>query len=197
MTDNEDRNINNDEISAILDSMRRIRVFDEELGIVLPFMQMNCFVCKNEQSMIILLDDKGKLCTGDFYCHACNVGNATKESMKMYIERFRKERNSLLKFPDETFGALIDGIKEDQPGIVRMVHELIEAVKAHDPIAIDTINSMRSTKTYKAYPKSLGDENRLFMTLSSYFERFAHRFEGKNGNEKADEFIRLLKQDQA
>lgn len=62
MTDNEGGNISNDEISAILDSMRRIQVFDDELGIVLPFMKIDCFVCKNEQSMIILLDDKGKLC---------------------------------------------------------------------------------------------------------------------------------------
>ena len=54
---------------------------------------------------------------------------------------------------------------------------------------------MRQTKTYKAYPKSLGDENRLFMTISSYFERFGHRFEGKNGDEKFDEFVKLLQQD--
>jgi hypothetical protein len=54
---------------------------------------------------------------------------------------------------------------------------------------------MRRTKTYKAYPKSLGDENRVFMTISSYFERFGHRFEGKTGDEKFDEFVRLLRQD--
>jgi hypothetical protein len=35
------------------------------------------------------------------------------------------------------------------------------------------------------------------MTLSSYFERFGHRFEDKSDDEKADEFTRLLKQDQA
>jgi hypothetical protein len=90
-----------------------------------------------------------------------------------------------------------DGLKECHPHIVEMVHELIEAVKSGDSIATDTINGMRRTKTYKAYPKSLGDENRLFMTISSYFERFRHRFEGKNGSQKFDEFTRLLKQDQA
>ena len=131
------------------------------------------------------------------YGHACNVGHATKESMKWYIERFRKERNGYLKFPDEKLGAEIDGIKAGQPKIVLMVHELIEAVKSGDPIAIDTVNCMRRTKTYKAYPNSLGDENRLFMTLSSYFERFEHRFEGKCDDEKFDELARLLMQDQA
>ena len=55
---------------------------------------------------------------------------------------------------------------------------------------------MRRTKTYKAYPKSLGDENRLFMTISSYFERFGHRFEVKNGEQQFDEFAKLVKQDQ-
>jgi hypothetical protein len=71
--------------------------------------------------MVILLDDKGKLCTGDFYCHACNVGNATKESMKMYIERFRKERNS----SKELFHALID--KETFTKILKQGVEAYEA----------------------------------------------------------------------
>ena len=31
------------------------------------------------------------------------------------------------------------------------------------------------------------DENRLFMIISSYFERFGHRFEGKSDDEKADD----------
>jgi hypothetical protein len=35
------------------------------------------------------------------------------------------------------------------------------------------------------------------MTISSYFERFGHRFEGKNGNEQFDEFVKLVKQDRA
>jgi hypothetical protein len=78
-----------------------------------------------------------------------------------------------------------------------MVNELIKAVEAGDPVFTEVANNMRLTRTYKAYPKSLGDENRLFMTISSYFERFGHRFKGKNGNEKFDEFTRLLKQDQA
>lgn len=197
MIDNTDKNIDKDEFSDILHSIRRIRVFDEELGVILSFMQLNCLACKNEMSMIILLDDKGEFCARDFYCHACNVGNSTKESMKRYIERFRKERNSLLKFPEEKFGAEIEGIKDDNPNIVRMVHELIEAVNSGAPIAIDTISSMRRTKTYRAYPKSLGDENKLFMTISSYFERFGHRFEGKTGDEKFDEFVRFLRQDRA
>ena len=70
----------------------------------MPFMKMNCYIRKNEQSMIMLLDGKGKLCINDFYYQACNVGSATKEPMKRYIDSFRKERNSLLKFPDEKFG---------------------------------------------------------------------------------------------
>ena len=86
-------------------------------------------------------------------------------------------------------------MKEYQPNVVRMVHKLIEAVGAGDPVFTDLANTMRQTKTYKAYPKSLGDENRLFMTISSYFERFGHRFEGKTGDEKFDEFVKLLRQD--
>ena len=105
MIDNTDKNINNDEFSDILDSIRHIQVFDDELGVSLPFMQMDCFVCKNEQSMIMLLDDQGKICYDNFYCRTCNVGNATKDSMKRYIVTFRKIINSLLKFPDETFAA--------------------------------------------------------------------------------------------
>lgn len=147
--------------------------------------------------MIMLLDGKGKLSTRDFYCHACNVGNATRELMKRYIDGFRKEIHSLLKFPDEKFGAEIEWMKEYQPNIVEMVHELIKAVESGDPVFTEVANNMRRIKTYKAYPKSLGDENRLFMTISSYFERFGHRFKDKNDNEKFDEFIRLLKQDQA
>jgi hypothetical protein len=34
------------------------------------------------------------------------------------------------------------------------------------------------------------------MTISSYFERFEHRFEGKNKDEQLDEFVKLVKQDQ-
>jgi hypothetical protein len=56
-------------------------------------------------------------------------------------------------------------MKEYQPNIVEMVHELINAVEAGDPVFTDLANNMRCTKTYKAYPKSLGDENRLFMTI--------------------------------
>jgi hypothetical protein len=196
MTEDEGVGMSEDERSALLNSCRPIKVFDEETGIPVPFIQMNCCVCKTEQSMIMLLDDKGKLCINDFYCHACDIGSATEEPVKRYIELFRKERVSLLTFPDEKFGAEIDRMKECHPHIVEMVHELIEAVKSGDSIATDTINGMRRTKTYKAYPKSLGDENRLFMTISSYFERFRHRFEGKNGSQKFDEFTRLLKQDQ-
>ena len=54
------------------------------------------------------------------------MGNATNDSMKRYIETFRKIINSLLKFPDETFAARIEEMKEYQPNIVQMVHELIE-----------------------------------------------------------------------
>ncbi|MGH9983062.1 MAG: hypothetical protein ACRD8W_03800 [Nitrososphaeraceae archaeon] len=57
----------------------------------------------------------------------------------------------------------------------------------------DLANNMRRTKAYRAYPKSLGDENRLFMVISSYFERFGHRFEGKNGEQQFDEFTKLVK----
>lgn len=196
MIDNTDKNINNDEFSDILDSIRHIQVFDDELGVSLPFMQMDCFVCKNEQSMIMLLDDQGKICYDNFYCRTCNVGNATKDSMKRYIVTFRKIINSLLKFPDETFAARIEEMKEYQPNIVQMVHELIREIESGNPVFIDLANGMRRTRTYKAYPKSLGDENRLFMTISSYFERFRHRFEGKNGDQQFDEFIKLVKQDQ-
>lgn len=48
--------------------------------------------------------------------------------MRRYIKSFRKERNSLLKFPDEKFGAQIDMMKEYQPIITKMIRELIEAV---------------------------------------------------------------------
>jgi hypothetical protein len=192
-----DKKINNDKVYDILDSSRLTRVFDDDLGIVLLCLKMNCIACMTEQSMIMLLSDKGKLDTDNFYCHACDVGTATNNSMKRYIEDFRKDRNSLLKFPDEIFAARIEIMRENQPNIVQMVHELIEAVEAGDPIFISLANDMRHTKTYRMYPKSLGDENRLFMTISSYFERFRHRFEGKNGDEQFDEFIKLVKQDKA
>jgi hypothetical protein len=196
MSDDNDSS-SSDEIQAAIGSFYRTQVFDEEKGIALPVMKMNCFICKTEKSMIMFIDDKGKLSIYDCYCYACDVGNATMESTKRFIDGFRKERYSLLRFPDEKFGAYIEVIKENNPEIVLMVHNLIEDAKVLNPIAIETINNMRSTKTYKAYPKSLGDENRLFMTISSYFERFEHRFEGKNEKEKFDEIIRLLKQDQA
>ena len=70
-----------------------------------------------------------------------------------------------MKFPDEKFGAEIDMMKEYQPNIVKMVHELIEAVEAGDPVFTELANNMRRTKTYRAYPKSLGDWNRLFMVI--------------------------------
>ena len=197
MAEDEGMNISDEEISAILKSFYPVKEFDEETGIFVSFMKMNCYLCKNEQRMFMLLDNKGKLCINDFYCHACNVGSATEGPMRRYIDYFRKERNSLLKFPDEIFGARIEQIKEFQPNIIRMVHKLIEAVEAGDPIFTDLANNMRQTKTYKAYPKSLGDENRLFMTISSYFERFGHRFEGKTDDEKFDEFVKLLGQDRA
>lgn len=192
--DEEEIRINEEEISAIL-NFRPIKEFDEVTGIFVPFMKMDCCVCKNEQSMFMLLNDKGKLCTRDFYCHACNVGSAIEEPMRRYIDSFRKERNSLLKFPDEKFAAGIDMMKEYQPNIVKMVHELIEAVEAGDPVFTDLANNMRRTKAYRAYPKSLGDG--LFMVISSYFERFGHRFEDKNGEQQFDEFTKLVKQDQA
>jgi hypothetical protein len=197
MAEDEGLRISEREVSGIFESFRPVKEFDEETGIFVPFMKMNCYICKSEQSMIMLLDDKGKLCTRDFYCHACNIGSATQDPMKRYIGSFRKERNSLLRFPDEKFSAHIDMMKEYQPNIVKMVDKLKEAVEAGDPVATNIANNMRQTKTYKAYPKSLGDENRLFMTISSYFERFEHRFEGKTGDEKFDEFVRLLRQDRA
>jgi hypothetical protein len=190
------KNISNDKISGILDSAHSTRVFDDDLGIFLSCVQVNCFVCKTEQSMIMLLSDKRKLDTDNFYCRACDIGTATNDSMKRYIEDFRKERDSFLKFPDETVGAHIEEMRKYQPNIVQMVNELVEAVEAGDSIFISLANDMRHTKTYRAYPKSLGDENRLFMTISSYFERFEHRFEGKNGNEQFDVFVKLVKQDQ-
>lgn len=51
MNDNIDKNINKEEISTILDSIRRTRVFDEELGVILWFLQNELLVCKNEQSI--------------------------------------------------------------------------------------------------------------------------------------------------
>jgi len=197
MAKDEGMHINEREVSAIFESFRPVKEFEEETGIFVPFMKMNCYICKSEQSMIMLLDDKGKLCIRDYYCHACDLGSATLGPMKRYIDAFRKERNSFLRFPDEKFGAEIEKMKEYEPNIVRVVRELIESVEAGDPIFTNLANSMRQTKTYKVYPKSLGDENRLFMTISSYFERFGHRFEGKNGNEQFDEFVKLVKQDRA
>ena len=51
MNDNIGKNINKEEISTILDSIRRTRVFDEELGVILWFLQNELLVCKNEQSI--------------------------------------------------------------------------------------------------------------------------------------------------
>lgn len=189
--------LNEKEILAVLKSSRPIEEFDDETGIFLPFMKMNCCFCNHEQSMLMLLDEKGKPSINDFYCRACNIGHATEEPMKRYIDSYRKEAISLLKFPDEKFGANIDMMKEYQPNIMKRVSELIEAVEARDPFFTNLANDMRHTKTYRAYPRSLGDENRLFMTISSYFERFGHRFEGKNGDQELDEFTKLVKQDQA
>ena len=73
--DDEEMHINEREVSTILESFRPVKEFDGETGIFVPFMKMNCYFCKNEQSMIMLLDDKGKLCTRDFCCHACDVGS--------------------------------------------------------------------------------------------------------------------------
>ena len=53
MIDNTDKNIDKDEFSDILHSIRRIRVFDEELGVILSFMQLNCLACKNEPYMLL------------------------------------------------------------------------------------------------------------------------------------------------
>ena len=39
----------------------------------MPFMKMNCYICKNEQSMIMLLNNKGELCINDYYCRACKL----------------------------------------------------------------------------------------------------------------------------
>jgi hypothetical protein len=88
MTEDEDGHMGADERSALLNSFHHIQVFDEETGIPVPFIQMNCCVCKTEQSMIMLLDDKGKLCIDDFYCHACDVSSATEEPVKRYIALF-------------------------------------------------------------------------------------------------------------
>lgn len=53
--DEEEIRISEEEISAILKSFRCIKEFDEVTGILVPFMKMDCCVCKNEQSMIMLV----------------------------------------------------------------------------------------------------------------------------------------------
>lgn len=61
MAEDEGMRINEREVSAIFGSFRPVKESDEERGIFVPFMKMNCYICKSEHSLIMLLDDKGKI----------------------------------------------------------------------------------------------------------------------------------------
>ena len=74
MAEDDGMRMSEEEISDMLKSFRPIKLFDEKTGIFVPFMKMNCYFCKNEQSVFMLFDDEGNLCVNDFYCHACNIG---------------------------------------------------------------------------------------------------------------------------
>ena len=55
--DEKEIRMSEEEISALLKSFRPIREFDEEIGIFVPFMKMNCYFCN--KGKVTSISDSG------------------------------------------------------------------------------------------------------------------------------------------
>jgi hypothetical protein len=78
---------------------------------------------------------------------------------------------------------------------IKMIHDL-----AGDPEHSDMLTNIRYTLTYKSWPKWLTDEDRLFLTFSSYAKRFGYKMRRLGPisvEESFEEVKKWIRQDQA
>ena len=117
---------------------------------------------------------------------------------------FRKSMRKY-RFPDEYLASGIESMKTNHPHIIEFVKLIEYGMKGDEtedgqdiPPAPDIVDAIRSTKTYKRYPISLGDENRMFMTMCSYHIRHTYDINNAKSPEQYEDIImNLIEQDQA
>jgi hypothetical protein len=182
-----------------------VKLFDEDTGQSIDFLVGYCPFCKNrgptvyslaewsheQRRLIFKVTGRDELDGGDtfdFYCHACGVHVANSKVMKDYVELAKRENEKMRKFPDEYFGSLV------VPDIKRNHLEIMEQIRMlkDSPDRIKDLNAIRYSKTYKAYPASLSDEDRLLMTFFSWNVRFNHIADALPEDEAYREWEKLM-----
>jgi hypothetical protein len=157
MTRQEKRREQKKRVKALLESYHPTKIFDDDLGIAVEFLQGDCPNCGTEQTNFVLEKER------DFYCVGCKVSKADSELMQRTIRDFEEAFRSQSDFPDETIGSMLPDTKSRHPEILEVIRLI-----ADDSEGYEELNRIRHSKTYKAYPKSLSDEDRLFLTMFSW-----------------------------
>jgi hypothetical protein len=185
-----------------------VKLFDEDTGQNIQFLSAYCPVCKHpEPSLYTLAEwspeeecfiakvtgravfDGKEENTFDFYCYTCGEFNADTDVMKRFVEYNEKEIGKVVRFPDEYFAASVQRDKANHPEIMAEIRR-----KADHPQGVKTLNRWRQSKTYRGYPKSLSDEDRLFMTLFSWDVRLRHVMKSlPNDEARMKEFDKIMK----
>ena len=124
----------------------------------------------------------------DFWCARCGIGRDCIKSyvMKGLIAYSEKEAEKMRRFPGEYNAILVQEIKESYP-------ELLEMIRMMEDDPNDTVLVfMRRSKTYKWYPASMSDEDRLFMTFYSWNQRLRPITDVSSSKESYEAWDRFL-----
>jgi hypothetical protein len=123
-------------------------------------------------------------------CQASPPEDDMSSEMRRHVQEFKRLRRSQNEFPDEVFARDIESMKTNHPSIMAMIKFLEYGDEEEGiPPFIEFLDAMRQTRTYKAYPISLGDENRLFMTLFSYHVIHLQKLKSANTGEELFEIL--------
>jgi hypothetical protein len=156
------------------------QIVNEDTGQTHDYLMTPCPTCKSPECTVFNLaewsEKKNKYIfkvTGkdpetnediyDWWCVACGYTSETLHDnhLKRLMEKFYEQSVKQDRFPDEYWSNAVQQLRRKRP-------EYIEAVNEMRGRSLDIVGYLRRSRTYKSYPKSLSDEDRLMLTLYSF-----------------------------
>jgi hypothetical protein len=83
-----------------------------------------------------------------------------------FIKESNKDMEKYRNFPDENLVNLVNTLKARSPESTEIFNSFIHDINSER--AIEFVNLLRGSKLYKSYPKSLTDDDRLFLAWFGY-----------------------------
>jgi hypothetical protein len=115
--------------------------------------------------------------------------------MKKFVEDFNKVRDKIARLPDEEMANIAQRMKINHPAFSNLVCSLIQDDGRSNNDSFEFVNMVRRTKTYRHYPKSMTDEDRLTMTLFKYVELSGVEWNSIGEEEPSQVLKRMINED--